>query len=102
MNKPNCYECKWRGDVAGSCHSCCNHPKVKPTRDEPLNAVLALMAAVGRVSSLPIDNPLGVEGNRHGIRNGWFCWPMNFDPVWLESCNGFEGKEVKDNEKIGS
>jgi hypothetical protein len=36
---------------------------------------------------------LSVYGNPHGIKNGWFAWPFNFDPVWLESCNGFEEKE---------
>jgi len=24
----------------------------------------------------------------------WFIWPVNFDPVWLENCDGFEPKEV--------
>lgn len=32
---------------------------------------------------------LGVVGSQHGIDNGWFNWPYNFDPLWLESCNGF-------------
>jgi hypothetical protein len=35
------------------------------------------------------------------MRNGWFCWPFNFDPVWLEACDGFKAKvqqpeEMKD------
>lgn len=32
---------------------------------------------------------LQIRANFHGIRNGWFVWPVNFDPVWLESCEGF-------------
>jgi hypothetical protein len=35
---------------------------------------------------------LGIKGNAHGIRRGWFMWPANFDPVWLDSCNGFTPK----------
>jgi hypothetical protein len=38
------------------------------------------------------DNPTGP----HGICNGWFIWPINFDPVWLENCDGFESKEAKE------
>jgi len=34
-----------------------------------------------------------VKGNPHGIRQGWFGWPFNFDPVWLEECNGFEAAQ---------
>jgi hypothetical protein len=32
---------------------------------------------------------LGVTGSQHGINSGWFNWPLNFDPAWLKSCNGF-------------
>ena len=33
-----------------------------------------------------------VTGDAHGIRNGWFFWPINFDPGWLQSCTGFKAK----------
>jgi len=40
------------------------------------------------------DNPSSevlVKGNAHGKRNGWFCYPVNFDPVWKEClCPNFE------------
>lgn len=62
-DKPNCYECVHRGEVPGSCHSSCK--RTKPTK---------------------------VKGNEHGIKSGWFNYPFNFDPVWLEKCDGFEGK----------
>ena len=57
--KPNCYECKYRNEIPGDCHSTCQNDQAK------------------------------VTGNKHGIRNGWFLWPWNFDPIWLESCDGF-------------
>jgi hypothetical protein len=25
---------------------------------------------------------------------GWFVWPLNFDPVWLENCDGFSDNEA--------
>lgn len=35
---------------------------------------------------------LKIRANFHGIKNGWFVWPVNFDPVWLEHCDGFTAK----------
>ena len=64
--KPNCYECRYRGAIPGGCHSTCSRP---PTRE------------------------LRIEGVPRGIKHGWFNWPWNFDPVWLLACNGFEKAE---------
>ena len=60
---PRCYRCVFREDIPGDCHSRCTAENVD------------------------------VEGHPFGVKNGWFSWPHNFDPVWLLSCNGFEGKE---------
>lgn len=57
--KPNCYQCIHRGTIPADTHSCCANLSAK------------------------------VTGNAHGIRKGWFFWPLNFDPVWLDSCDGF-------------
>lgn len=27
--------------------------------------------------------------NPHGVRNGWCDWPLQFDPIWIESCVGY-------------
>lgn len=59
-NAPDCYQCANRRSIPGDAHSRC----------------LAFNAKV--------------EGHSHGIRNGWFMWPFNFDPVWLISCDSFE------------
>lgn len=56
---PNCHECVHRLSIPGDANSRCNNHKAK------------------------------VEGNQMGIRNNWFLWPINFDPVWLISCDGF-------------
>jgi hypothetical protein len=60
--KPDCYNCKFRRDIPGDAHSCCSNSKAK------------------------------VKGDSYGKGQGWFLWPFNFDPTWLESCNGFEKK----------
>ncbi len=34
---------------------------------------------------------VNMVGNRHGIANGWFLYPWNFDPIWKEKrCATFE------------
>jgi hypothetical protein len=96
MNKkPNCYECKHRRDLAGDCHSRCAHPVNGNGDVDPFSALMATLANVGRVDPVIGDTAteLDIKGNEHGVRSGWFNWPFNFDPVWLESCNGFEGKK---------
>ena len=88
--KPNCYECKWRADIGHwDCHSKCIHLDIG-------GEIMGLAMAAGVIKWPPKMN---VSGNKHGIKNGWFNFPANFDPVWLETCNGFERKEVeKSNE----
>lgn len=93
--KPNCYACKHRRGVPGDAHSSCHHPAVAHLHDG-MGAILGLLGKRGPLAGMPIgDNPLNVTGNPHGIRNGWFIWPLNFDPVWLETCDGFEEREEK-------
>lgn len=83
-DKPNCYACKHRRDVPGDAHSQCVHPHVAGTGLEVM--AMCVITKKGGV----IVNDVTVRGNPHGINEGWFCWPLNFDPVWLEECTGFE------------
>lgn len=88
----NCYECKFRGSVVGSCHSSCS---VLRQADPEMGSVLELMIAGGQVNLSDNDgNPL-VKLNQWGVQNGWAIWPINFDPTWVESCKFFSEKEVK-------
>ena len=82
--KPNCYECKHRRSVPGDAHSECVNPRISET--DRLVTGFALMA--GQRSSAM--KRLNVSANPHGIKRGWFYWPLNFDPVWLDTCDGFE------------
>lgn len=92
--KPNCYECAHRGTLPGDTHSKCVHPKIKGSAEDPLTNVLGILASAGRTSPLPLpaENPLNIKGDPRGIQNGWFNWPVNFDPVWLLNCDGFYPK----------
>ena len=91
MKKPNCYECEFRGTIPGDAHSRCNHPKVK----QDSNMLGALVDMLGGKNT-EAAKELGIKENPQGIRRGWFMWPTNFDPTWLQSCSGFKSKEPSD------
>lgn len=92
--KVNCYECKYMGKVPGSEHICCNHPSLREVLDRPELKVAALFAGVGRLPPFVINTPeLNIKANPHGVKHGWFNFPFNFDPIWLENCDGFEKRE---------
>ena len=80
MEKPDCYKCKYRRDLSGDCHSQCG---VFGTGS------LQMVAFAMYVNC----DEKGVVGDPHGIKNGWFNWPLNFDPTWLEKCSYYEPKE---------
>jgi len=63
MKKPDCYQCKYREEIPGDAHSRCGNKNTH------------------------------VKGDKHGIKNGWFSWPFNFDPIWLKECDGFIKKQ---------
>lgn len=91
--KPNCYECKHQWGVPGSAHSSCRHPAFSSINSDPAFQLLGLLRATDRrfLGSIGSDK-CNVVGNAHGIKMGWFMHPLNFDPVWLESCTGYEAK----------
>lgn len=62
-DKPNCYKCTHRRTIPGDAHTRCANTEAT------------------------------VKGDPHGIRSGWFMWPFNFDPTWLEACDGFEARQ---------
>ena len=88
VEKPNCYDCKYKGNVVGSAHSSCNHPSANKAKD----VALSLFIKTGEATTVhPKD--LDIRANPHGIKSGWFFFPINFDPTWLENCNGFKQKK---------
>lgn len=84
---PNCYECKHRGSLAGDCHSQCNHPKI--------NESDRLLAPVAMVLGMPSQamKQLDIQLDSYGVQMNWAIWPINYDPIWLKNCNGFEKKD---------
>jgi len=82
MIKPDCYKCIYRGNVPGDCHSRCKFPGTKTGMFDMFDS-----------NNMDLANTLEIKTSEYSIKMGWFMWPVNFDPVWLENCNGFKEKE---------
>ena len=95
MKKPNCSLCRYRGDIPGDAHSCCHHPLVKQD-DNPFGALVDMLAGKNDAASAALH----IQGDPCGIRNGWFLWPANFDPIWLVNCDGFTPKTTHDSRSL--
>lgn len=92
MSKPNCYQCQYRGEVPGDTHSKCVHPVFEKIVDSSLGQLSSLMGK--RAGSMQLEaGGCKVVGDKHGIKQGWFNHPFNFDPIWLVSCEGFKPKD---------
>jgi hypothetical protein len=62
--RTECYSCRHRRSVLGNTHIQCAKP-------DP-----------------------AMEGNPHGVRHGWFFYPLLFDPVWKQRlCANHEPRE---------
>jgi hypothetical protein len=57
------------------CHKCVNHDPLPMTHHIQCLEPKAL-----------------ISGNARAAQKGWFHWPWNFDPIWLEECNKYEEK----------
>lgn len=92
--KPNCYDCIHRRSLPGNAHSECAHPATQALAEDRLAKLLSMFGGGGLPSpaGAEVAASLGIKANPHGIFSGWFAWPCNFDPTWLEACNGFEAK----------
>ena len=101
-SKPDCYSCVYRARVPGSAHSSCRHPKIAPLLDDPLMELLSIMGGsrLGDMSMMfnSVYKLLNISGDEHGKKSGWFNWPVNFDPVWLISCDGYKDKNSNTGE----
>lgn len=97
-----CYACKHR-DYAGpgESHSKCGHPSALITVAINSGPTFTgtMRPAAGGAERRPVviftDGTLTVIGSRHGFVHGWFLWPFNFDPTWVEHCTGLECGEAR-------
>ena len=79
-----CYKCKYCADSVMGAQSCCNYPG---------NCTDPIFNYDKNNKNAKNHEELHIKGDKYGVLNGWFGWPVNFDPVWLENCDGFTPKE---------
>jgi len=60
--------------------------------------MIGILSSVGRTPPIQVESSIHVKGSEHGIRKGWFNHPFNFDPTWLEECDGFEEMKAEARE----
>lgn len=91
MTDRKCYDCVHRRELRGSAHSACHHPATAAVHADPTAQMVGVIGRRSGVTLLPSTaaHELRIEGAVHGIVNGWFIWPVNFDPTWLLNCEGF-------------
>ena len=62
----HCRSCINKRNIRGDCHIRCVKPDIKMT------------------------------GHSHGIENGWFVYPLNYDPRWMtKKCDNFKPRNLK-------
>lgn len=67
-NQTDCYKCGYKGDNPGSTNIRCKFNWKKSEFSYP-------------------------KGNPHGIKKGWWIFPLNYDPTWMiEECPVFGTK----------
>ncbi len=104
-----CYRCAHRRSLLpDSAHSACHHPAVAPLHAQPSMQFAGLagrrggdgMIANVQLAAAQIARQLNVAGHERGVRGNFFIWPVNFDPTWLESCDGFTAKDEVIRERL--
>ena len=89
-DRVNCYKCKYRGGLVGDAHSECRNPLIGET--DRLMSILYV--STGLRSG--VMKRLNISLDPHGVKNGWATWPINFDPVWIETCEGFTELNIEE------
>jgi hypothetical protein len=88
----DCYNCKFRGEIPGSAHSCCEITKHIPALSKVNSEFMDIALMIGKAKIKSSDGTNAVKLNPEGVKNGWASWPLDFDPVWITSCELFKPK----------
>jgi len=77
MSDKKCWSCAYKKSIPGDAHIRCRFDWV------------------GQEFPMP-------RGDEHGIKNGWYWFPLNYDPVWMlfpcsQWAKDIDPTKVKDN-----
>lgn len=77
----NCNKCKFHESIPGDSHISCT---ILPVQARCYATVLVnLTAKIGTQTGIDLTF------EPHGVAMGWCNWPINYDPIWVKSCNQF-------------
>jgi len=81
----NCSTCKYKRNVPGDAHLSCEYPLL----DKKNATVISMMSMTNpQAFNNTLLELFGFQASMHGIQSGWFMFPSNFDPNWIEgNCN---------------
>ena len=77
----NCNNCKFHESITGDAHVSCT---ILPLQARGYAAVL-----VNAIAKINTQSGVYITFEPHGVANGWCNWPLNYDPIWVKSCNQF-------------
>ena len=85
MSNLNCYNCDYRGKSMSSSHLSCKYPLFN---EEQRIKISILSTGSSENFNQFLENNFGFKANIQGIINGWFSFPLDFDPTWINGdCN---------------
>lgn len=84
MSNTHCGNCKYKNNIPGDSHISCRYPLL--AREDAIKISMMAFTNPSSYNQILKEN-FGFTGSLHGIQSGWFMFPDNFDPTWIEgSC----------------
>jgi len=94
FERGSCHECIHCESIIGDVHKKCSHPAVNAKHGNALLVLAALIRGDSMISQEAREE-LNIKLHERGVKMGWAWWPLNFDPVWVLNCEGFQASEAE-------
>ncbi len=85
MCERSCSTCAYMKRIPGDCHIKCDYPLM----NKETSSILSLASIANPIAfNQEVERMFGFTASEHGLLAGYFCFPDNFDPTWMNgSCN---------------
>jgi hypothetical protein len=81
----NCNKCKFHESIPGDAHVSCTML--------PIQSRMYAVVIINLSAKVTTQTGIEVVCEPHGVDSGWCNWPINYDPIWIKSCNQFVEKD---------
>jgi len=88
----DCYKCKYVKSIPGDTHKSCGHPSISNNNLVKLSIITSAVSVDG-IHVTFTKAPFRVVGELYAFHKGWLTYPVNFDPIWIKRCGGYEKRE---------